>query len=97
MVAQLLSPNNLLLPLATAIGAFSPFPAQPKLIQELGKNEWYKWLMVFILIWQGGGAQRLDLSLVATAVTYLIVKLLDGAFVAGLQACPPPPPPPAEE
>ena len=76
--------------MATSIGGFSPFPSQPQIIQQLGQNEWYKWLMVYVLIWQGGGGQRMDLSLVATVITFLIVKLLDGAFVSGLSACPVP-------
>lgn len=97
-MAELLNFNTLLLPLATSIGAFSVFPTQPKLVQQLAQNELFKWLMVFILIWQGGGGQRMDLSLLATAITFVLVKLLDRVYSSGMSACPAPAPaPPAEE
>ena len=85
--------NDLLLPMSTSIGYMGGFPAAPQVFLDLAKNEWFQWAMVFNLIYQGGSGQRVDLALVTTVITYILVKLLDGAFVSGLGACPAPAPP----
>ena len=86
---DLLSLTNLWQPLATALGAFSVFPEQPALLKELSTNEWFRWFLVYVLILQGGADWKWDLALVATIVTYLLVRVLDMAYNA--RECPPQP------
>ena len=74
---EYLNYDSLFLPMMTAIGAFGGMPNAPKIFQDLAKNEWFQWLMVFVLIYQGGGSASPELSAVATIVVYVVVKLLD--------------------
>lgn len=83
---DLLNLNNLILPLATGLIAFGGYPQPPQFFRDLASNEWFQWLLVFILIWQGGAGQKWDLALVATTVLFLVTKLLSGSRF-GL--CPP--------
>jgi len=87
-MADLLNLQTLALPLATGLGAFGGFPAAPVLFQDLAQNEWFQWLMVYVLIWQGGGGQRWDLALAGTVVVFVIYKLLESAYFA--RECPAP-------
>lgn len=75
---EYLNYDSLALPLATAagvvgFGALKP----PMIIQDLLKNEWFQWFLVFVLIYQGGSGQQPILAAVATIVTYVIFKVLD--------------------
>ena len=69
--------NQLVLPLATAIGAWGGFPAAPALFQQLAQNELFKWLLVFVLVWQGGTGQDTQLALITTLVMFVATKLLN--------------------
>ena len=65
-----------LLPIATAIGAWGGFPKPPKFFTDLvNGSDLIKYLMVFILIWQGGGNQNTYTSLSITLVIYAIAEL----------------------
>jgi len=72
--------DALFMPMATAIGAFGGMPIAPKIFQDLSKNEWFQWLMVFVLIYQGGGGGNPELCAIATIVVYVAVKVLDQMY-----------------
>ncbi len=68
--------QQIILAVATAIGAFGGFPSVPKSITNLFSNELVQWSLVFILIWQGGGSQDVKLSALVTVAMYIVVKML---------------------
>jgi hypothetical protein len=75
-----LTVDALTLPLATAVGAFGGFPAAPKVFQDLAANMWFQWLMVFVLVWQGGSGQNATVAAVATVVLFLVAQVLDMVY-----------------
>lgn len=71
-----------ILPMATAVGAFGGFPEPPAVFKNLAQNELFQWLMVFVLTWQGGGAQNVRTALIATLMLFIISKLMSLSAVA---------------
>ena len=69
--------RDLILPLATAIGAYGGFPAPPKFFNELTQNEMVRWALVFVLIWQGGSGQDVKLAVLITALVFAIHKSME--------------------
>ena len=64
---------NLVLPLATAIGAWGGFPEAPKFFKDLvSEYKFIPWLLTGILIWQGGGGQKIPVSVMTLAIVYLL-------------------------
>lgn len=57
---------------ATAIGSFGGFPEPPQIFLQMSQYEPFKWLMMFVLILQGGGGFDVKLSLVGTALIYAV-------------------------
>ena len=78
-----LSYDALFMPMATAMIAFGGYPDPPQVFKDLVKNEWFRWLLVFVLIFQGRGAGNPELAAVATVVLYLVVQLLDKVYTPG--------------
>ncbi len=68
--------DKLILPLATAIGAFGGFPDPPKIFEDLIKFEIIKWFLVFVLIYQGGGGADIEFSFFVTIIVYVIYLFL---------------------
>jgi hypothetical protein len=67
-----------ILPLATAIGAWGGFPDAPQVFKDVVEsNELFRYLMVFVLVWQGGGGQNVRTAFIATAIVYFVTKLLE--------------------
>lgn len=67
-------------PLATAaivLGLMGGFPQPPRALSSLFKFELFKWFLMFVLIYQGGGAQDVSKSIVTTVIVYLVFKLLE--------------------
>jgi hypothetical protein len=62
--------DQLVLATATAVGAYGGFPAAPAAFTELTKNEMVQWALVYVLIYQGGGAQDPKLTLLMTAAMF---------------------------
>lgn len=75
----LLSPElfKALAPITTAVGAFGGFPDSPQFFKDLSKYEWFNYLMLYVLIYQGMGQTNPKTSLVFTIVFYLIKKYFD--------------------
>lgn len=68
--------DQLVLAAATAVGAYGGFPTPPPAFVELTKNEMVQWALVYVLIFQGGGAQDHKLSLLMTAAMFAAHKAL---------------------
>lgn len=62
--------------IATAIGSFGGFPKPPKIFMRLAKYELFKWLMMFILILQGGGGFDVKTSLLGTILVFVFYKVV---------------------
>ena len=69
--------KQLILPLATAIGAYGGFPNPPRVFSELTQNELVRWALVWVLIYQGGSGQDSKLALLITALMYAIHKAIE--------------------
>lgn len=65
------------LPAATAVGAWGGFPKPPKMFQDLVQNEIVQYLLVAVLVWQGGGQQDLRKALTVAVAMYILVKGLE--------------------
>ena len=71
-------PNMLMLPLATAVGAWGGFGEPPQKVKEfMDENEWSKYLFLAILIWQGGGGQNVEKTMMAVVAFMLISSMLE--------------------
>jgi len=67
--------RQLLLPLATAIGAYGGFPRPPAMFTEITNNELGRYALLFVLVWQGGAGQDVKLALMITALLYVVSQL----------------------
>ncbi len=78
MISQLVDVGfwKLILALATMIGAFGGFPDPPKAFTSLTQFQIVKWMLVFTLIYQGGGGENVVLSGILTATTFVVYKLV---------------------
>lgn len=71
------STKQIVLALATAVGAWGGFPEAPQSFTNfLAQNNFSRYILVFILIWQGGGGQDPKLSLLITAAIFALTKAL---------------------
>eukprot|EP00466_Bigelowiella_natans_P006821 jgi/Bigna1/129966/aug1.10_g4674 len=67
--------------MATMVGFMGGFPAPPRIFQTLTfRYETLQWLMVYVLIWQGGGGQDYYRSAIVTAVAFALKLVLDAIF-----------------
>ena len=66
--------KDLILPLATAIGAYGGFPAPPAFFSELTQKERVRGALGFVLVWQGGSGQDIKLALLVTALMFAVHK-----------------------
>lgn len=71
------SVQQMVLVMATAIGAFGGFPKPPRVFNSLAQNEMVQWALVFVLCYQGGSGQDVKMAALATAVMYVAKKALD--------------------
>ena len=60
--------------IATAIGSFGGFPEPPKIFMRMASYEPFKWLMMFVLILQGGGSFDVMTSLIGTVLVFVVYK-----------------------
>ena len=61
---------SLLLPLGTAMGAFGGFPPAPPIWAKLSAHPAFQFFALFVLIWQGGAGQDVQVSLFTTAIVF---------------------------
>ena len=65
------------LALATALGAWGGFPAPPKAFSDfIAKNPWLPWVLVGVLVWQGGGVQEWHTAVIAALILWAVGKLI---------------------
>lgn len=69
--------TQIVLVVATVIGAWGGFPSPPKRFQEIISNPLIQWSLVFVLAYQGGGGQDIQLSLIGTFILYVLYQLLN--------------------
>lgn len=71
------STKELVLASATAVGAFGGFPEPPKFFTDLVQsNELFRYVLLFVLVWQGGAGQDPKLAALITAAVYAIIKAM---------------------
>ena len=68
--------NKVVLAFATLIGAFGGFPNPPPVFSSLTKSPIVQWLLVFVLVWQGGGGQDMVFAAIVTILGYVLHTIL---------------------
>jgi len=68
--------SRIVVAIATLVGAFSTFPEKPTILKKLGENELVQWALVFVLIYQGGAGQDIELAAALTVAAFIVSKLL---------------------
>ena len=67
----------LILPIVTAIGAFGGFPEPPNMFKKVIQNKPVQYILLFLLIWQGGGGQNWKLSAKVTVVIFVLITAVN--------------------
>lgn len=70
------SNQQIVLALATGIGAYGGFPTPPAAFSKLAQNEIVQWALVFVLLYQGGGSQDVKLTAMITVAMYVVHMVL---------------------
>ena len=63
--------QNVILACATVIGAWGGFPEPNPFIKKITKHKIVQYLLVYILVYQGGGGQDHVLSFIITILFYI--------------------------
>lgn len=69
-----------LLPVATALGAWGGFPQPPAFFTKLTQNELFQYAMLFVLLWQGGSGQDVQIAAIVTLAFYILTKVMSKAM-----------------
>ena len=70
--------RTIILNLCTAIGAFGGFPDAPAIFtRTLQSYPMLKWVLLSVLIYQGGGEQDYQLALELTVIIYFVYNILE--------------------
>ena len=69
--------KDVLLTLATAVGAWGGFPSPPRQFNRLVVNPLVQYALVFILLMQGGSGKNWKLAGIVTALMYALHMGLD--------------------
>ena len=70
--------KDIILAFATGIGIFGGFPKPPSAFIKLIENyPIFQWILVFILIWQGGAKQDQKLAVLITATLFSLKNALE--------------------
>jgi hypothetical protein len=70
--------QDIILAFATGLGAFGGFPKPPRVFNNLLETyPIFRWLLVFILVWQGGAKQDHKLATLITATIFALSKALE--------------------
>ena len=68
--------QQIILALATGIGAYGGFPAAPKCFNKLAQHEIVQWALVFVLLYQGGAGQDVKFAAIVTVAMYVVHMIL---------------------
>lgn len=66
------SQKQWILALATGIGAYGGFPKAPKAFERFARTEMAQWVLVFVLLYQGGAGQDIKFAASVTIAMYLL-------------------------
>ncbi len=66
--------STIILALATAIGSFGIHPTSPKIFKRIGQNILIQYILLFILIWQGGKDQNTKVAFFVTIFMFVIIE-----------------------
>lgn len=69
--------SKLLLVLATLLGAFGGFPTPLRSFQWLTQYQIMQWVMVFVLLYQGGAGEDVVLAGAVTAAAFGLHKIIE--------------------
>ncbi len=69
--------RGMILPLATALGAFGGFPSPPPQFMQLAQYPLFRFFTLFVLIWQGGAQQDANTAFITAAIVFGISYLLN--------------------
>ena len=67
--------------IVTGLGAFGGFPEPPLLFKQILTYKWSRWVLLFLLVWQGGGGDgkfsmsAFLTSLVTTVIIYIVYQI----------------------
>ena len=76
--------KTVILNFCTAIGAFGCMPNPPKILKQITRFWPLQWLLVAVLVYQGGGEQDFQLAVEVTLicfVIYVILRLIGGESI----------------
>tara|TARA_B100001105_G_C22366384_1_gene432838 strand:+ start:813 stop:1094 length:282 start_codon:yes stop_codon:yes gene_type:complete len=69
--------RTVILNLCTAIGAFGGFPKPPQIFTNLVESyPITQWVLLALLIYQGGGEQDIRLAVELTVIIYVLTNIL---------------------
>ena len=69
--------KTVILNICTALGAFGGLPQAPKIFTDtVNKYPMLQWVLMAVLIYQGGGEQDLQLACELTLVIYFVYNVL---------------------
>ena len=71
------SNSQIILAVATGIGAYGGFPAAPAIFTKLTQHEIVQWALVFVLLYQGGAGQDVKFAAMVTAAMFVVHKVLN--------------------
>ena len=70
--------KDIILAFATGLGMFGGFPKPPMAFNQLIQDyPIFQWVLVFILVWQGGAKQDHKLAILITATLFALKKSLE--------------------
>ena len=70
--------RTIILNLATAIGAWGGFPDAPAIFtRTVDSYPMLKWVLLSVLIYQGGGEQDFQLAVELTVLIYFVYNILE--------------------
>ena len=72
------SSKDIILAFSTGLGIIGAYPKPPlMLIEFFNENQFLRWILVFILVWQGGSKQDHKLAVLITATLFALYKSLE--------------------
>ena len=71
------STKEIILSVSTGLLAYGGWPEPPRQFKKLTNNMFFKWFLVFNLIWQGGANQDPKLAVLVTAAMFSLSKALE--------------------
>ena len=67
---------NIITAIATLLGVIGGFPKPPKFIIKIITYKPIQWLLVYILLYQGGGDENILFTLIMTFCLFIIYQIL---------------------